>query len=482
MAFSWLAGLVLCIFLHELGHAVAARFVGVEVKGIVIWLLGGFTNLSHRPENPLYNIALSAAGPLVNIVLGFLFVVGYMLSFWLASGNIDASTILWIQTIGNLFFSLAFLNMILVVFNLLPIYPLDGGNILHSLMELLFGRSNADWITMLVSIPILLCLIALGLYTRDYLLLASCVFIALAVGTLNRSALHRINLGLNYFLKRAGYYYLQGDYDRAAQAYTREIEREPQHADHYLGRAACFMHMLQKERAVTDIERARKISPDNVMALQLRGELFAMEKNYNAALELYARSQELNSNWAIPYFDRGSVFLDQREFQAALEQFTKAISLLAQFPLFHVIRSMVLFRLGELNAAHKDQDTAVRLSEKDSLTMYDINMQVYEGYLDWAEDFYARFLLGHARSWHAYQGRADAYRVNREYEKGIADYTRAIQINPREARLHLGRGRCYQALNEAERAAADFRQSLMLTDKLHLRRQAEDLLKTMPGD
>src|SRR5687767_12363242 len=69
LAFAWLAGLVLCVFLHELGHAVAARLVGVEVKGIVIWLLGGFTSLSRRPENPWHNMALSAAGPLVNMLL-----------------------------------------------------------------------------------------------------------------------------------------------------------------------------------------------------------------------------------------------------------------------------------------------------------------------------------------------------------------------------------------------------------------------------
>ncbi len=108
--------------------------------------------------------------------------------------------------------------------------------------------------------------------------------------------------------------------------------------------------------------------------------------------------------------------------------------------------------------------------------MTDLNMTVYEGFLDWAEDFYARVLLKQPRSWLAYQGRADAYRVNAQHDKAIANYTRALELNPREPRLYLGRGKCYQAINDPDRAAADFRQSLTLTDKLHLKRQAEELL------
>jgi len=90
--------------------------------------------------------------------------------------------------------------------------------------------------------------------------------------------------------------------------------------------------------------------------------------------------------------------------------------------------------------------------------------------------------LKQPQSGYAYQGRADAYRVNNQYDKAIANYTRALELNPREPRLYLGRGKCYQAINNPDRAAADFRQSLTITDKLHLKRQAEELLKTFNRD
>lgn len=477
VAVLWLTGFVLCIFLHELGHALAAQITGLEVKSIVIWLLGGFTNLSRKAEKPSHNLIIFAAGPLVNMLLAFLFVLFFIVVSYTILPNIQvAQSFLWVQTLINLSFSLALVNVILIVFNLLPIYPLDGGNILHSFLEMFFGRSNADLVTLLISIPILFCLIVFGSITRDYLLLFSCMLIALAMSTLNRSLLRWINLGVNYIFKRAGYYYLQGDFERAAQYYTKDIQRDPQNANHYLARAACLINILQKERAIADVDRALKLAPKNLLALQLRGEMHSLDKNYETALELFGRAQEISPGWAVPYYDRGTVFLDKKEFLPALEEFNKAISLSSQTWLFYLVRSIAHFRLGNIEAAHDDQDSALRLSEKDSLVMTDLNMIVYEDCLDWAEDFYARVLMKQPLLGYAFQGRADAYRINAQHDKAIANYTRAMELNPREAGLYLGRGKCYQAIDDLDGAAIDFRQSLKVTDKLHLRRQAEELL------
>jgi tetratricopeptide (TPR) repeat protein len=479
-AFLWLLGLILSILLHEVGHAVTARLMGVEVKSIVIWLLGGFTNLSHPARKPAQNLALFSAGPLVNMLLGFFFVIGYiLLFFWFMPFERNPELYVWGQTLANLCFSLALANMILVVFNLLPIYPLDGGNMLRSAAEMFFGRSNADWITLAVSAPLLLGLAALSLVTRDYLLLASCLLIGLAVGTLNHAFRRRFNLGVNYLFRRSGYHYLQGDYDRAIQEYTRDIDREPAQVNHYLGRAACYLNIQQKERATADVERALKINPNNALALQLRGEIFSLEKNYESALDYFNRAQAINPHWAVPYFDRGSTLLDQKDFRAALAELDKAISLPPPFPLFHVLRSLNHFVLGNLEASHADQDAAMRLSPTDALVMTELNLQIYEGYLNWADDYYGRILTRDPRHALALQGYADACRANLEHVRAIELYTRAIAVNRREARLHFGRGKCHLALGNLEKAKADFQQAIQLTDKLHLKRQSEELLKTI---
>jgi tetratricopeptide (TPR) repeat protein len=479
LALLWLSGFILSILFHELGHAFVAKLVGVEVKGIFIWLLGGLTNLTRKPEKPSHNLAISAAGPLVNMLMGFLLVLIYIVLYLLIPRAPTPSAFIWMQTSMELCFSLAFLNVILVFFNLLPIYPLDGGNILHALLDGLFGKASADLITMLVSIPVLLCLIAFGVYTRDFLLLGSCILIALAVGTLNQSTLRGINLTANYLFKRSGYYFLQGDFERAAQLFTLEIEKEPLQPNHYLARAACLLNIMQKERALADVERALKLAPESPVALQLRGEIYSMNKDHDTALEYYARVQAINPAWAVPYFDRGSILLDKKEFGAALTEFNTAISLTSQFPLFYVVRSLAHFKLGNQDATHQDQNTAIHLSEKDALTVAPVNLTLYEGYLDWAEDFYAHVLSKRPRSAYAYQGRADAYRVNHEYEKAIPDYTKAIELNPRESESYLGRGKCHQVLNNVDKAVADFQHLSATAFKLHLKKQADELLKVM---
>ncbi|HMV29182.1 MAG TPA: site-2 protease family protein, partial [Anaerolineales bacterium] len=174
-ALLWLVGFTIFILLHEVGHAFAAQMVGVEVKSIVVWLLGGLTNLAYKPEKPAHNFFVYAAGPLMNMLLAFLCVAAYILTAMLfLPFSKDPQTYIWIQTFQNLFFSLAIVNLILALFNLIPVYPLDGGNIFHAAMEWLFGKTNADRITLVVGIPFLLVLIVFGVISHDYVLLAFC--------------------------------------------------------------------------------------------------------------------------------------------------------------------------------------------------------------------------------------------------------------------------------------------------------------------
>jgi tetratricopeptide (TPR) repeat protein len=468
-----LIGFMLSIFAHELAHAFAAKAVGVEAKSIVIWLLGGFTILSHEPGRPLHRAAVYVAGPFLTLLLAGLFFAAY---FYMPAGL----SFFWIFIYSRLFIALMGVNIILFIFNILPVYPLDGGKILHALLELFFGQSNANLITMLVSIPILLGLIVFGFYTHDYLLLIFCVLIALAIGTLNQYTRRWTDLGLNYLFRRGGYYYLQGDYDRAAYYFTRNIESKPKQANHYVLRAACYMNMFQNENAAADIQRALMIDPKNELALLLRGDIYFLEKEYDAALEWYGQAHQLNPNSALPYCGRGGVLRARMEFESALEEFNEAISLSHLFyPLSHIERSMIHFRLGNLEIAHKDQDSALHFSEKDALTRVELNVHIYEGYLDWAEDYYGRVLLKQPRSWYAYQGRADAYRTNDEYEKAILDYTKAIAINPREPRLYVGRGKSYLAMGEVDCALGDLRKIASVTKNAYLCRQAEELMKSL---
>ncbi|MBK6646949.1 MAG: tetratricopeptide repeat protein [Anaerolineales bacterium] len=476
----WVAGVCLFILLHELGHAFAAQAVGVPVRSVVVWLLGGLTNMSYRPENPLRRLFIYSAGPLMNMLLAFLCVLAYAVVLLLHPAAQNIGVYLWLQTLDALFFSLAVVNLILVVFNLLPVYPLDGGNILHALTDWLFGRTNADRITLIVGVPILALLFGFALFTEDYILLVFCIPIAFSISTLNRAFFKTASLGLARLFNRAAYHFLSGDYERAAQMYTRDIDRSPRNVNLYVARAACRLAIGQTERAIADVERALKLNQSHMFAVEMRGELHLLRKEYEAALDRFAQAQALNPGWSVPYFDRASLLLESGEYQPALENFNKAVSLQSRMPFFYLVRSLAHFRLGDLEAAHADQDTAVGISPDDSLVMVDVNQALYEENLDWARDFYGRILERNPRHPLALQGLAEACLANQDFTSAEGLFTRAIEANPREARVYLGRGMARLELNEAEKAKADFERVSTTANKLHLKQQADDFLRKIP--
>lgn len=130
------AALYLCLFaivlLHEYGHALACKSVGGKAERIVLWPLGGlaFVQPPPRPGALLWSIA---AGPLVNVILLPLtlipaFLMGLMSMRWGDTGMGTAFIV-----------SLAVMNLAILVFNLLPFYPLDGGQILRALLWFVCG-------------------------------------------------------------------------------------------------------------------------------------------------------------------------------------------------------------------------------------------------------------------------------------------------------------------------------------------------------
>src|SRR5690242_7167254 len=123
------------VLLHEYGHALACRQVGGIVNRIVLWPLGGvaYVDPPPRPGATLWSIA---AGPLVNVVLFFALTIFGMLNR--SHG--------WVAAMPNFHAFLRaiwFINLGLLSFNLLPIYPLDGGQILRSLLWFVLGRARS---------------------------------------------------------------------------------------------------------------------------------------------------------------------------------------------------------------------------------------------------------------------------------------------------------------------------------------------------
>jgi Zn-dependent protease len=130
------------VILHEFGHALACRSVGGTAEQIVLWPLGGvaYVNAPARPGATLWSIA---AGPLVNValapLLGLLWIATYT-----PAGSAPASDFsVYVHEVNVI-------NIVLLLFNVLPFYPLDGGKILRSLLWYVIGRARSLMVTVII--------------------------------------------------------------------------------------------------------------------------------------------------------------------------------------------------------------------------------------------------------------------------------------------------------------------------------------------
>lgn len=121
--------LFLSVLLHELAHSVVARSRGIPVQGITLFIFGGVAEMSMEPRTPGDEFVLTVAGPLASLTLAALF---GLLS--------RAGWSLGIEAVGALAGTLAFLNLVLAVFNMIPAFPLDGGRVLRAAIWRITGN------------------------------------------------------------------------------------------------------------------------------------------------------------------------------------------------------------------------------------------------------------------------------------------------------------------------------------------------------
>lgn len=152
-------GLFLIVLLHEFGHALACRQVGGTANRIVLWPLGGvaYVDPPPRPGAMLWSIV---AGPLVNVLLvPVILGVGYL--------SRHAGLYLTIPDLGRLLRTILVIDVVLFVFNILPVYPLDGGKILWSLLWFIFGRARSLMIATVLGFVGVIGFIGLAVWSRD---------------------------------------------------------------------------------------------------------------------------------------------------------------------------------------------------------------------------------------------------------------------------------------------------------------------------
>jgi Zn-dependent protease len=145
---AWSVGLILlffvCVILHELGHSLTARRYGVRVPRILLLPIGGMAEFDHIPRQPSQELLITVAGPAVNFVIAALLLP-------LAWHSLFSEEEISIYSLSGLIIELCWANLIMGTFNLLPVFPMDGGRILRALLAFNLPYLRATWWASVVS-------------------------------------------------------------------------------------------------------------------------------------------------------------------------------------------------------------------------------------------------------------------------------------------------------------------------------------------
>lgn len=185
---AWSVGLIVlffvCVILHELGHSLTARRYGINVPRIMLLPIGGMAEMDRIPRKPSQELLITAAGPAVN----FLLVALLLPLAW--RGLVRGEDIL-VHSVDGVVYQLWWANLIMGVFNLAPVFPMDGGRIFRALLAMKLPYLRATWWAVMVGRVLAIGLIAWGLYTDRFMLAVLFTFILFAGNNEYQVALRR---------------------------------------------------------------------------------------------------------------------------------------------------------------------------------------------------------------------------------------------------------------------------------------------------
>lgn len=211
------------VLLHEFGHIFVARRFGVRTPAVTLLPIGGVAQMERIPEQPRHELAISLAGPAVNLVIGGVIV--------LFLGGLPAHPEMELANFGQTFWThLAFANLALALFNLLPAFPMDGGRALRAVISAKLGYARGTRVAGVIGQVLAVLFGLVGILSGNLILTLIAIFVYFTAGAeAGRARLRSASLGaLASDLMITHFETLRADatVDRAAEALIQTHQRE----------------------------------------------------------------------------------------------------------------------------------------------------------------------------------------------------------------------------------------------------------------
>jgi Zn-dependent protease/CBS domain-containing protein len=161
---GFIVALFACVVLHEMGHALAARKFGIQTRDITLLPIGGLARLQRMPEEPRQELWVALAGPSVNVAIAAILAGGLALTHgWAPFSQLSVVS-------GSLVERLLLANISLVLFNLIPAFPMDGGRVLRAVLASRMTYARATRIAASTGQALAMVFGFVGLFTNPMLL------------------------------------------------------------------------------------------------------------------------------------------------------------------------------------------------------------------------------------------------------------------------------------------------------------------------
>lgn len=243
------------------------------------------------------------------------------------------------------------------------------------------------------------------------------------------------NKKVKQHLKTAGDYYSNLQFDKALSELELAERIQPKNTEIYWQRAMIYQSMDNNKKVITDLTRVIELNPKSFKAYFLRGQIYERESKFEEAVSDYTNAIKLNPKKAETYHRRGTLFGQLTKYKhKAIADLTKAIQLQPDEFKYYESRGLAYFDQDNYDSAIADFTTQIALINKTKF------------FKDEQQKKFLEFPL-------EYRGRA--FSLKKDFEKAVSDYSKLIEISPKNIRAYSLRSSVYLELGKPELSLAD---------------------------